>query len=105
MVKRSKKSITREGSESVQLRMGLAQINSVVGDIDGNLERVLHCCQQAAQKKVDLVLFPELALTGYPPEDLLLKPSFVHDNIAALDRLCKKLDYPDGGCGRVRGCA
>ena len=74
-----------------KFRIGLAQINAVVGDIAGNLERVLFYCRQAVKNNVDLILFPELCLTGYPPEDLLLKSSFVRDNMDALKTLCKKL--------------
>jgi len=77
--------------ESMRLRLALAQVNSVVGDIEGNVGRVLRFCRQAARKDADLVLFPELVLTGYPPEDLLLKPSFVKDNLLALKSLCRDL--------------
>ena len=83
----------RGGSDgaSIGLRVALAQVNSVVGDIEGNLARVVGYCREAAKKDADLVLFPELALTGYPPEDLLLKPSFVKDNLASLKALCRSL--------------
>jgi len=80
-----------ESEKSLRLRIGLAQINAVVGDISGNLERVISCCQQAAKKQVDLIVFPELVLTGYPPEDLLLKPTFVKDNIGALHQLARSI--------------
>jgi NAD+ synthase (glutamine-hydrolysing) len=59
------------------MRLALAQINTVVGDLDGNGERILQRLEEAKEQSVDLVLFPELAVTGYPPEDLLLRPSFV----------------------------
>jgi NAD+ synthase (glutamine-hydrolysing) len=59
------------------LRLALAQINSVVGDLAGNKERVLDRLEEARQQGADLVLFPELIVTGYPPEDLLLRPGFV----------------------------
>jgi NAD+ synthase (glutamine-hydrolysing) len=59
------------------MRLALAQINTVVGDLDGNGERILRRLEEAKEQSVDLVLFPELAVTGYPPEDLLLRPSFV----------------------------
>ncbi|HEY7357925.1 MAG TPA: NAD+ synthase [Ktedonobacterales bacterium] len=78
------------------LRIALAQINSVVGDLSGNLRLILDSLAQAAQAGSDLVCFPELALTGYPPEDLLLKPGFVADNLRALDELVQRsADYPD----------
>src|SRR5919201_1386103 len=59
------------------MRLALAQINSVVGDLDGNRDRVLARLEEAKEAGADLVLFPELVVTGYPPEDLLLRPSFV----------------------------
>ena len=59
------------------MRLALAQINSVVGDLDGNRDRVLRRLEEAKEAGADLVLFPELVVTGYPPEDLLLRPSFV----------------------------
>src|SRR5277367_5517258 len=59
------------------MRLALAQINSVVGDIDGNAERVIGWLERAREANADLVLFPELAVTGYPPEDLLLRPGFI----------------------------
>src|SRR5919205_738663 len=59
------------------MRLALAQINTVVGDLDGNGERILGRLAEAKEREADVVLFPELAVTGYPPEDLLLRPSFV----------------------------
>jgi NAD+ synthase (glutamine-hydrolysing) len=59
------------------MRLALAQINSVVGDIDGNAAKVVEWLQEARRANADLVLFPELVVTGYPPEDLLLRPGFV----------------------------
>ena len=59
------------------MRLALAQINTVVGDLDGNRERILAALAEARSANADLVLFPELAITGYPPEDLLLRPGFV----------------------------
>ncbi len=77
------------------LRIALAQINSVVGDLGGNLRLMLDGVARAAQAGSDLVCFPELALTGYPPEDLLLKPGFVADNLNTLDELIRRsADYP-----------
>src|SRR6266446_7610688 len=69
------------------IRVALAQINSTVGDLAGNTALVLEYIARAKTAGADLVAFPELALTGYPPEDLLLKPHFVRDNLAALDRV------------------
>ena len=59
------------------MRLALAQINAVVGDLDGNRERILAALADARSESAELVVFPELAVTGYPPEDLLLRPAFV----------------------------
>src|SRR5579871_3559681 len=59
------------------MRLALAQMNSVVGDLDGNRAAVLERLVQARETAADLVIFPELVVTGYPPEDLLLRPAFV----------------------------
>jgi NAD+ synthase (glutamine-hydrolysing) len=74
------------------LRVGLAQINTTVGDLEGNVAKVLEYVERARDLGVDIVSFPELTVTGYPPEDLLLRPSFVRDNRAALEAVVK-------GCG------
>jgi NAD+ synthase (glutamine-hydrolysing) len=60
------------------LRLALAQLNTVVGDLDGNREKILAFLADARAAEADLVVFPELAVTGYPPEDLLLRPGFVY---------------------------
>jgi len=59
------------------LRLGLSQVNPVVGDLDGNFEKVVRAIEAARALGVDLLAFPEMVLPGYPPEDLLLKPSFI----------------------------
>jgi len=59
------------------MRLALAQINAVVGDLEGNRERILAALADARSANADIVLLPELAVTGYPPEDLLLRPAFV----------------------------
>jgi len=69
------------------LRLALAQINPTVGDLAGNVKKIKSYIQKARQAGADVVAFPELALTGYPPEDLLLKPSFINDNMKALDEV------------------
>ena len=68
-------------------RLALAQVNPTVGDIAGNTDIVLRRIDEAREQQADLVAFPELMITGYPPEDLLLKPSFIHDNRAALEKV------------------
>lgn len=72
------------------LRIALAQINSTVGDLSGNVRKISDAIDLAKESKVDLVAFPELALTGYPPEDLLLKPQFIQDNLNALQKVIRK---------------
>lgn len=69
------------------LRLALAQLNVTVGDLDGNRRRIADALLRAKAWQADLVVVPELAVTGYPPEDLLLKPSFVEGNLKALDAL------------------
>jgi NAD+ synthase (glutamine-hydrolysing) len=68
-------------------RIAMAQINPTVGDIAGNSRLIRAWIKEARKAKADLVAFPELAVTGYPPEDLLLKPGFVDDNRRALDEI------------------
>jgi NAD+ synthase (glutamine-hydrolysing) len=70
-----------------RLRVALGQINPVVGDLGGNAERIVRAIGQAEEAGADVAVFPELAITGYPPEDLLLKPGFVADNLAALSKV------------------
>jgi NAD+ synthase (glutamine-hydrolysing) len=69
------------------LRLGLAQINTTVGDLDGNREKMSGRIAEAKRQGVELLLFPELAVTGYPPEDLLLRPGFVRAAGESLHRL------------------
>lgn len=69
------------------LRVALAQINVTVGDLEGNKQKILAAMQQASQAGAHIVCLPELALAGYPPEDLLLKPGFVDANLRALQEL------------------
>jgi NAD+ synthase (glutamine-hydrolysing) len=68
-----------------QLRLAMAQINVVVGDIEGNTQKIVDWMDRARDVDADIVTFPELALTGYPPEDLLLKPQFIDANLSALE--------------------
>jgi NAD+ synthase (glutamine-hydrolysing) len=69
------------------MRLALAQINTVVGDLDGNRSLILARLEEARAAGADLVLFPELAVTGYPPEDLLLRPAFVRAARRSLDEI------------------
>ncbi len=70
-------------------RFALAQINSTVGDISGNSDKIISCISEARECGADVVVFPELAVTGYPPEDLLLKRSFVESNCRAVQRIAE----------------
>jgi NAD+ synthase (glutamine-hydrolysing) len=70
-----------------QLRLALAHINVVVVDVWGNADKIVEWIDRARRAHADIVAFPELALTGYPPEDLLLKPQFIDANLAALDKV------------------
>ena len=69
------------------IRIALAQVNPIVGDLEGNARLIIDRIEEARGHGAEMVAFPELALTGYPPEDLVLKPSFVRDNIKQLDRV------------------
>jgi NAD+ synthase (glutamine-hydrolysing) len=71
------------------MRVALAQMNTVVGDLDGNAARIRDRLAEAKEHQVDLVVFPELVVTGYPPEDLLLRPSFVQAAQAKVDELAR----------------
>jgi NAD+ synthase (glutamine-hydrolysing) len=105
------------------LRVALAQIDTTVGALDRNAERIIECIGRAEDAGADVVAFPELAITGYPPEDLVLKPEFVRDNIRALERVAAEVGDitaivgfvdTDGSdiynaaaliqCGKVVGC-
>jgi NAD+ synthase (glutamine-hydrolysing) len=69
------------------MRVGIAQINSTVGDLSGNTKKIMESIDQAKSLGVDLLTFPELAITGYPPEDLLLKPQFIRQNKECLNKI------------------
>ncbi|MFM8552553.1 MAG: NAD+ synthase [Nitrospiraceae bacterium] len=72
-----------------RFRIGMVQMNPTVGDLSGNVRRITGWLREAQKARVDLVAFPELALTGYPPEDLLLKPKFLIDAGRALREIVK----------------
>lgn len=71
------------------IRIAMCQLNTIVGDIEGNAARILEAMAQARSAGADIAVFPELAVTGYPPEDLLLKPKFVADNIDAMNHIAE----------------
>ncbi len=74
------------------LRIAISQINLTVGDLDGNLKKMAEYIRKARSVGCDLVVFPELAVTGYPPEDLLHKEKFVSDNLKTLKKLAGYVD-------------
>ena len=71
------------------IRIAACQINTVVGDLAGNVDRVLEALSTATAAGADVAVFPELTITGYPPEVVLLKPRFIQDNIEALELLAQ----------------
>src|SRR3989339_4554 len=72
------------------MKIAIAQINSTVGDLDKNTEKIILFIANAKKAGADIVVFPELAITGYPPEDLVLKTQFVTDNLSCLEKIVKK---------------
>jgi NAD+ synthase (glutamine-hydrolysing) len=73
------------------LRVALAQVNTTVGDLDGNVSKVLEYTDRAREAGADIVAFPELTIPGYPPEDLLLRKRFIDDNVKALKEAAKRV--------------
>src|SRR5713101_6578990 len=71
------------------LRVCMAQINTTVGDLEGNTRRIREALDRARDLSTDIICFPELSIPGYPPEDLLLKPDFVRANLNALDEVAR----------------
>src|SRR3712207_7754667 len=67
------------------VRVALAQINTTVGDVWGNVEKAAYALKKATDAGAELVALPELTITGYPPEDLLMRHSFIKDNLRALE--------------------
>src|SRR5438067_4084727 len=82
-----------------RIRIAACQINTVVGDLDGNASRIVEALEAADRAGADIAVFTELAITGYPPEDLLLKPGFVADNLEALEKVASQT----AGCAAVFG--
>jgi NAD+ synthase (glutamine-hydrolysing) len=82
------------------VRIALGQLNTTVGDLEGNVERLREWTFRATEAGADIVCFPELAITGYPPEDLVLHPEFVRDNLEALDELARRTA---DGCAVLTG--
>jgi len=74
------------------IRIALAQLNPTVGDLEGNLSKITSAAAEAEAAGANLIAFPELMITGYPPEDLLLKSSFVRDNLETLSSAASSID-------------
>src|SRR3989442_10383887 len=72
------------------MRIALGQINTTVGDLPGNVDRMVDCARRAAEGAAELVVFPELSVTGYPPRDLVEKPSFLERTAQQLERLARE---------------
>ena len=81
------------------MKILLAQINPIIGDLDGNTNKILKGIANAKNLNVKIVLFPELALTGYPPEDFLLLPHFIQ----ALDPYLEKIKQASAGLTVIVG--
>ncbi|MEW6059226.1 MAG: NAD+ synthase [Actinomycetota bacterium] len=82
------------------VRIALGQVDTTVGDLDGNVTKLADWAGRATDSGADIACFPELAITGYPPEDLVLRPAFVDDNLAALEDLAARTA---GGCAVLVG--
>jgi len=78
-----------EGETMRTLRIGLCQINTTVGDIEGNTKKILDYIAKGKKMGTDLLVFPEMAVTGYPPEDLLFMPKFIEANLKAINRIAR----------------
>ncbi len=97
------------------MKLALAQINTTVGDFRGNVAKIRECARRAQQGGAELVIFPELAVCGYPPRDLVERPAFVERNLAELECLarettglqvvCGFVGRPEGQDGRPTNCA
>jgi len=79
---------------NLSVRVALAQINSTVGDLEGNTSKIVHCISEASARGADVIVFPELAVCGYPPEDLLLRPRFVAQNLHCLEQIAEQTHGP-----------
>jgi NAD+ synthase (glutamine-hydrolysing) len=93
-------------------RIAIAQINCTVGDLKGNCSKIIEYAGRARDLGADIVTFPELAITGYPPEDLLLKPKFIEDNITALKEVERSIQdivavvgFVDSADGKIYNAA
>jgi len=74
------------------IRVSVAQLNLTVGDLNGNTEKIIESIKKAENLNSDVIIFPELSITGYPPEDLLLKSKFIQDNLKKLEEIKKEVN-------------
>jgi NAD+ synthase (glutamine-hydrolysing) len=81
--------------ELVSVKLVMAQLDFLVGDIEGNSNKIIAACQQASEQQANVIVFPELALTGYPPEDLLLRPELYQRCDVALQKIIASVDNID----------
>ena len=93
--------MTQKNPETRAMRIAIAQINPTVGDVVQNLAKAREARAEAAREGADLVIFTELFISGYPPEDLVLKPAFLKACLQAVEALAA--DTADGGPGVVMG--
>ena len=89
-------------------RIAMVQMNPIVGDLQGNVRAMAGWIREARRAEADIVVFPELVITGYPPEDLVLRPSFIQDTHKALEQFvkhCRNLTviagFVEGKVGKV----
>ena len=99
-------------STSKSLRVGICQINPTVGDINGNVEKIVEAIRKVQSDGAQVAVLPELALSGYPPEDLLLKPNFIRDCAVAIEEIatrtpdiCSIVGFPEGDLGLFNSAA
>src|SRR5438128_454563 len=83
------------------MKLALAQINTTVGDFDGNIRKMIAFASRARDTGAELVIFPELSVPGYPPRDLVEKPAFLERNLAELERLAQETPWIRVICGFV----
>ena len=86
------------------MKIGIAQINTTVGDLSGNQQRILNAYHQLVDEGAELILYPELVICGYPPRDLLLKSRFVHDMGKALQAIAQEIHTVPAIIGFVEPC-
>ena len=76
------------------MKIAICQINPTMGDFPGNRDKILSFYREAVEKGADLIVFPEMVITGYPPQDLLLESDFVQENVEILEEISKQVTVP-----------